>query len=87
MRVATTAYNTVFNHCDFRNADLTNFTIKNTKFYKCGFYNCTGAPKIEGYCEFIEPDLSVYFDGNEIVNEEKLFKLWGAPLNIYPCVP
>lgn len=85
--VATTAYDTVFNRCDFRNADLTNFTIKNTKFYKCGFYNCIGTPKIEGSCEFIEPDLSVCFDGSKVVNEAKLFKLWEVSLNIYPCVP
>nr|WP_243147260.1 pentapeptide repeat-containing protein [Scytonema sp. UIC 10036] len=81
--VAATAHDTVFNHCDFRNANLEEFTIKNTRFYKCGFYNCKGIPKIEGKCEFIEPDVSEEFDGSKIVNQDKILTLWNkASLSI-----
>ena len=62
---------------------LEEFTIKNTKFYKCGFYNCKGTLKIEGKCEFIEPDLSEEFDVSKIVNEDKILTPWNkASLSI-----
>lgn len=62
--------------------NLGEFIAKNTIFYNCGFYNCTGIPKIEGECEFVEPDLSEAFDGSGVINEEKLLKLWGMELYI-----
>ncbi|MBW4507268.1 MAG: pentapeptide repeat-containing protein [Scytonematopsis contorta HA4267-MV1] len=67
----------IFENCDFRYTDFNSLKMKNTVFYKCGFYGCTGTPTIEENCTIIAPDLSEDFDTTVVVKAEKIFELWG----------
>jgi len=78
---AMTPYDAVFERCDFRYCNLNYLKLKNTVFYKCGFYGCTGTPTMEGACEVIEPDLSEAFDGSGVVDAAHLFQRWGLSTN------
>lgn len=71
------AYEAIFEHCDFRYTNFNSLKLKNTIFYKCGFYGCTGTPTIEENCEIIAPDLSEQFNATVVVEAEKIFQLWG----------
>lgn len=70
------ASGTFFDRCDFRDADLKDLSIKDAVFYKCSFLNCLNAPNIKGNYTIIEPDMSINFDGTDLVQPEKLYKQW-----------
>lgn len=61
---------TIFEKCNFSETNFNDFKVKNTIFYKCGFYNFSGTPTIDGNYEIIEPDLSPGFDGSQVVSGE-----------------
>ena len=65
-----------FENCDFRGANLKNFKLKYTTFKQCGFYGCYDTPEFVGSFQIISPDLSVDFDGSNIVDQNRIIELW-----------
>ncbi|MGF1489989.1 MAG: pentapeptide repeat-containing protein [Prochloraceae cyanobacterium] len=65
-----------FENCDFRGANFKNFKLKYTTFKQCGFYACYDTPEFVSSFQIIEPDLSVEFDGSNIVDKNRIIELW-----------
>lgn len=65
-----------FENCDFRGANFKNFKLKYTTFKQCGFYGCYDTPEFVGSFQIISPDLSLGFDGSNIVNQNRIIELW-----------
>jgi hypothetical protein len=64
--------------------DINDFALKNTLFYKCGFYGCKNIPVLEGDCKIIDADISEDFDGSKIVSSDDLFQVWGVNKQAVP---